>query len=108
MMFVIITEAVPDRLRGFLSRWLVEVRAGVYVGSYTPKTRDVLWGVTEKEVGEGNAVVVWQDPTEGGFDFKTAGHNRRQPFIYEGMRLVKFLPNVKSPLRKSILGDQDT
>ena len=30
-MLVIVTEAVPDRLKGFLSRWFLEVRAGGYL-----------------------------------------------------------------------------
>ncbi|MGS5230998.1 type I-E CRISPR-associated endoribonuclease Cas2e, partial [Escherichia coli] len=31
-MLVVVTENVPPRLRGRLAIWLLEVRAGVYVG----------------------------------------------------------------------------
>jgi CRISPR-associated protein Cas2 len=31
-MLTIVTENIPHRLRGRLAVWLVEVRAGVYVG----------------------------------------------------------------------------
>ena len=31
-MVVVVTENVPPRLRGRLAIWLLEVRAGVYVG----------------------------------------------------------------------------
>lgn len=31
-MIVVVTENVPPRLRGRLAIWLLEVRAGVYVG----------------------------------------------------------------------------
>ena len=41
-MLVIVTEAAPPRLRGFLARWLLEVRAGVYVGSYSVRVRERL------------------------------------------------------------------
>ena len=44
-MLVIVTEAVPPRLRGYLSRWLLEVRAGVFVGDYSVRVREKLWKI---------------------------------------------------------------
>jgi CRISPR-associated endoribonuclease Cas2 subtype I-E len=34
-MLVIVLENAPPRLRGRLAVWLLEVRAGVYVGNYS-------------------------------------------------------------------------
>ena len=39
-MLVVITENVPPRLRGRLAIWLLEIRAGVYVGNTSRKTRE--------------------------------------------------------------------
>ena len=36
-MLVIVLENVPPRLRGRLAIWLLEIRAGVYVGNYSAK-----------------------------------------------------------------------
>ncbi|HAV8228638.1 TPA: type I-E CRISPR-associated endoribonuclease Cas2, partial [Escherichia coli] len=36
-MLVVVTENVPPRLRGRLAIWLLEVRAGVYVGDVSAK-----------------------------------------------------------------------
>ena len=36
-------EKVPDSLRGELSRWLLEVQTGVYVGAVSATVRDLLW-----------------------------------------------------------------
>lgn len=41
-MLVIVTENVPPRLTGYLSRFLVEVRAGVFIGNYGARVREML------------------------------------------------------------------
>lgn len=92
-MLVIVTEAVPPRLRGFLARWLLEVRAGVYVGRYSVRVRERLWTVVKEQLGDGNAVMAWNANTESGFEFCTAGQNRREPADIDGFALVKFSPN---------------
>ena len=51
-MLVIVTELAPPRLRGFLARWLLEVRAGVYVGNYSVRVRDRLWAVVTEQIEE--------------------------------------------------------
>ncbi len=94
-MLVIVTEATPPRLRGFLSRWLLEVRAGVYVGSYSVKVRERLWKTVTEELEDGNAVMVWSTCNESGFEFCTAGQNRRVPFEDGGFQLVEFLPSAQ-------------
>ena len=43
-MFVVIVEDAPPRLRGRLAVWLLEVRAGVYVGNYGRRVREMIWG----------------------------------------------------------------
>ena len=91
-MLVIVTEAAPPRLRGFLARWLLEVRAGVYVGSYSVRVRERLWQVVTEELEDGNAVLAWSANNESGFSFLTAGENRREPAEFDGFSLVKFLP----------------
>ncbi|MBQ9406389.1 MAG: type I-E CRISPR-associated endoribonuclease Cas2 [Desulfovibrio sp.] len=95
-MLVIVTEAVPSRLRGFLARWLLEVRAGVFVGSYSVKVRDRLWKTVTEEVEEGNAVMAWSAANESGFDFCTTGKNRREPTDIDGFALVKFYPQQQT------------
>jgi CRISPR-associated protein Cas2 len=91
-MTVIVVENVPPRLRGRLAIWLLEVRAGVYVGDVSRRVREMLWGNVEKGMGEGNAVMAWTTNTESGFDFVTLGANRRIPVEMEGLKLVSFLP----------------
>ena len=98
-MTVIVVENVPPRLRGRLAIWLLEVRAGVYVGDVSRRTREMMWEHVEKGIHEGNAVMVWSTNTESGFDFVTLGKNRRIPVEMEGLKLVSFLPVEDAPIQ---------
>lgn len=95
-MLVVVTEAVPPRLRGRLAVWLLEVRAGVYVGSTSQRTREMIWEQIEGLAEDGSAVMSWQTNTENGFDFVTYGQNRRKPIDLDGLRLVSFLPPTEN------------
>lgn len=91
-MLVVVTEAVPPRLRGRLAVWLLEIRAGVYVGDMSRRIREMIWQQVEELAEDGNVVMAWATNTESGFDFVTYGENRRMPVEFDGLRLVKFLP----------------
>lgn len=97
-MIVIVLENAPPRLRGRLAVWLLEVRAGVYVGEYGKKVREYLWEQVEEMIEEGNAVIVWRDSgNDAGFSFQTLGENRRVPVQFDGVSLVEFLPEAALP-----------
>lgn len=91
-MLVIVTENVPHRLRGRLAVWLIEIRAGVYVGDLSRKVREMIWQQVEVGIEEGNAIMAWSTNTEAGFDFLTLGENRRLPIELDGLKLVSFFP----------------
>lgn len=95
-MLVIVVENVPPRLRGRLAMWLLEIRAGVYVGKVSRRVREMIWHNVREGVGDGNAVMTWTTNTESGFDFLAIGANRRIPIEADGVRLVSFLPEAKS------------
>lgn len=91
-MLVIVVENAPPRLRGRLAIWLLEVRAGVYVGKVSRRIREMIWDTIAKGIEGGNAVMAWSTNTESGFDFLTLGQNRRIPVEMDGIKLVSFLP----------------
>ena len=91
-MLVIVVENAPPRLRGRLAVWLLEIRAGVYVGKVSRRIREMIWNQVEKGLESGNAVIAWSTNSEGGFDFQTIGENRRIPIEMDGIKLVSFLP----------------
>ncbi len=91
-MLVIVVENAPPRLRGRLAIWLLEIRAGVYVGHYSVKVREMIWELVVAGIEDGNAIMAWSTPGEAGFDFCTLGANRRIPTDLDGAKLVSFLP----------------
>lgn len=100
-MIVVVTENVPPRLRGRLAIWLLEVRAGVYLGDYSRRVREYIRDQLTAGVEGGNAVICWRDVSEeAGFQFETFGQNRRVPVDFDGLQLVEFLPD--SPRSSSI------
>lgn len=89
-MIVVVLENAPPRLRGRLSLWLAELRAGVYVGVYSSRTRERIWDEVLQLLGDGSAVMAWAAPTDSGFAFETAGPNRRDAVDFDGLTLVRF------------------
>ena len=94
-MMVIVVNNVPLRLRGRLAVWLLEIRAGVYVGLYSARVRERIWDQVRDGVEDGDAVICWTAPTDQGFDFDTVGINRRMPCDFDGMKLVSIAPPQK-------------
>jgi len=93
---VIVTENAPPALRGKLAIWLLEIRAGVYIGNYSVKVREMIWRHVLLGLGTGNAVMAWHVPSDTGFDFVTTGINRRIPRRMDGVKLISFLPEKES------------
>ena len=93
-MLVIVLENAPDRLRGRLAIWLLEVRAGVYVGDLSKKVREMIWAQVLAGLEGGNAVMAWHSNNESGFELETAGANRRVPIDFDGLKLVSFRPPI--------------
>lgn len=90
-MWVIDLENPPPRLRGLLSRWGIEVRAGLYVGSTSGKVRDAIWELISKLASaETSAVMVFDAQGPQGFEVRTLGPNRREIVDIDGMWLARF------------------
>ncbi|WP_190201681.1 type I-E CRISPR-associated endoribonuclease Cas2e [Streptomyces djakartensis] len=96
-MVVIATTAVPDHLRGALSRWTSEVVPGIFVGSVSARVRDQLWQAVTEVVGNGAAILIHPTDTEQGYAIRTAGTRRRIPVDFDGLTLIRMTaaPRVK-------------
>lgn len=95
-MLVIEVESVPPRLRGRLAVFLLEVRAGLYIGNVSKRVREMLWDQVRSFIGDGNAVMAWNTNTESGFDFVTHGRNRRLPVELDGFKMVTFVSDEQA------------
>lgn len=100
-MLMVVVEAAPPRLRGRLAVWLLEVSAGVYVGNYGRRVREMIWTQVCTYIEDGNAVIAWTAPNEVGFEFDTTGRRRRIPVDLDGFRLVAMTPEAETTLPQS-------
>lgn len=89
---VVVTENVPPRLRGRMAIWLLEVRAGVYIGDVSKRTREMIWEQLREGYEDGNVVMAWSSNHESGYEFQTLGASRRIPVEFDGLHLVAFQP----------------
>jgi CRISPR-associated protein Cas2 len=95
---VVVTENVPPRLRGCIAIWLLEIRAGVYIGDVSRRTREMIWEQLFAGYEEGSVVMAWASSRESGYEFQTLGPNRRLPVEFDGLYLVAFHPPGKQDL----------
>lgn len=84
---VVVLIAAPEGLRGHLTRWMIEVAAGVYVGNPSARVREHLWAVLANRIGDGQAVMIEPARNEQRWAVRTAGHDRWQPIDYDGLIL---------------------
>jgi CRISPR-associated protein Cas2 len=95
-MVVIATSAVPDRVRGALSRWMNEPDAGLYVGTLNARVRQELWSAVSASVGDGAAVCLHTADNEQGYVVLTAGERRRQVLDFDGLQLIRLTAQVEA------------
>ena len=86
-MTVVILTACPAGLRGHLTKWLLEISAGVFVGNVTSRVRNLLWARVVELSSDGRALMVHSVPGEQRLSFKVHGHHWK-PVDYEGITLI--------------------
>lgn len=86
-MVVIVLTACPIGLRGYLTRWLLEISAGVFVGSVSARVRELMWKRTTEMVRSGRAIMVFSARNEQRLEFLVHGHHW-QPVDVEGVMLM--------------------
>lgn len=88
-MMLLLLERAPTSLRGELTRWLLELRAGVFVGTVNALVRDELWSlVCQRAKGE-PALLVYTTDNEQGFGFRSWGAPKYIPEDFEGLVLMR-------------------
>lgn len=88
-MVVMVLERVPVGLRGELTRWLLELKAGVFVGKVSASVRDALWTKICREAKGGGCILVYNTDNEQGFALKLYGDTARLIEDFEGLALLR-------------------
>jgi CRISPR-associated protein Cas2 len=94
---VIVAERVPATLRGYLTRWMLEVHPGVFVGTVSARVREALWErlVTKRRRLASAVLLLYNTAGEQGFTMISAGTGSRQIEDFDGLLLLRRV--VKGP-----------
>ena len=87
-MLLMILEKQRASLKGALSRWLLEIRPGVFLGNPNQRVRDELWKKVTNRPPLGYVLQLWSSPTPQGFTYRQYGSSLRQLADFEGLALV--------------------
>lgn len=88
-MVVMVLERVPTSARGELTRWMLELRAGVFVGDTSAMVRDHLWEMVCSKMKDGAGLLAYNSDTEQGFAFRYNGETSKVIENFEGLNLVR-------------------
>jgi len=72
---VIVLSVTPEKLRGEITRWLLEISTGVYVGHLSARVRENLWERIVSDVARGRAIMVWSTRNEQRLAFRVHNHS---------------------------------
>ncbi|OLR94440.1 type I-E CRISPR-associated endoribonuclease Cas2e [Actinokineospora bangkokensis] len=73
-MTVIVISACPVGLRGHLTRWLLEISPGVFVGRFSSRVRTLIWTRVVEMAKTGRAIMVHHADNEQGLNFAIHAH----------------------------------
>jgi CRISPR-associated protein Cas2 len=94
---VIVVERATPGLRGQLTRWMLEVRAGVFVGTLSARVREKLWTLVRTRNASGGSLLLYRTRSEQGFMVETSGDTSRSILDIEGLLLVRRPPEGGEP-----------
>lgn len=86
-MILIRLENVPLGLRGDLTKWLLEIDSGVFVGQVNARVRDNLWKRVVEYMKNGRAIMVYSTNNEQGLEFNVHG-SQWEPIDFDGIKLM--------------------
>lgn len=86
-MIVLTLTDCPISLRGDLTKWLVEINTGVFVGRVSARVRDNLWKRVVENVKNGRATLVYSTNNEQHMDFRIH-HSEYEIIDFDGLKLV--------------------
>ena len=88
-MIVIVMDNASEKLRGELTKWLLEVKPGVLVGKTSALVKDKLWEKVERDENMTGAILIYNTDNEQGYAMKMSGIPRRSVIDLDGIQLIK-------------------
>ena len=108
-MTVIVLTGCKSSLRGDLTKWLLEIDTGVYIGNISARIRDELWKKISDNISNGRALMLFNARNVQGYAFKLL-NAKRIPTDFDGLNLIlvplseEMLSESSAPhLRKKVI-----
>ncbi|WP_261623808.1 type I-E CRISPR-associated endoribonuclease Cas2e [Nesterenkonia marinintestina] len=87
-MIVLVLTSSPPGLRGDLTKWLLEISPGVYVGNVNSRVRTKLWSRVTSMCRDGRALLVYSTPNEQRLSFEVHDHHW-EPVDLDGITVMR-------------------
>lgn len=87
-MTVLVLENAECGFRGEITQWLLEVKAGVYVGNVSAAVRNRIWKKVQLEMNDGAGLMIYSAATEQGFEIVMHNLPERKVVDFEGIYLI--------------------
>lgn len=97
---VIRIESPPEHLRGYLERFLFEIRTGLYAGTASRKVIDKLWETITNHIKDGDAIIVFPTNNEAGFQILETPHSRYRLVDHDGLTLTSTVRTLSEPTER--------
>jgi len=106
---------MPSSLRGELTKWMLELKAGIFIGTLSALVREKLWNHVCDKISDGGAFLIHPMNNEQKFEILTHGNTQRIVIDVDGISLIR-IPLIKRQsntkihekrLRKNELTDDD-
>lgn len=100
---IISSQNLSPGIRGALTKWMLEIGPGTFVGMLPERVTQELWKSVDEwcecaDLDENaHAILVRAAPTEQGFTFATTGKGRYLPAEYAGLWLVERAAGTETP-----------
>ena len=88
-MFVVIsTSAIPDHLRGYITRFLIQADTGLFVGHTSRRVAVLLWQRCKEALSGGHATLICSvHDSEQGFEIQQLNPEGREIIDCDGVSL---------------------
>lgn len=87
-MVVFLMEKVPVSLRGEITRWMLELKPGVFVGNISALVREKLWEQICQKLKGGAVTLLHSAANEQGYKIRTYGETVRKVKDFDGLQLI--------------------
>ena len=86
MMFI--TENVPTSLRGELTKWMLQLKPGVFIGTLSTLVGEKLWIKIQAKLDDGGAIWVKATNNEQKFEMQSCGDYNWSLRDFDGLQLI--------------------